>query len=80
MNVMLLTHVPLVAGVEYFSGLDPGWGYRFNEAIGKPLEISGFTTTASPVQVVHLNFQDEHCMGRERRHLRNFFQNPFGLR
>ena len=40
---------PFVAGVEYFSGREPGWGYLFNSGIGRPEEISGFTTTASPV-------------------------------
>ena len=39
---------PLVAGVEYFSGLDAGGGYLLIPWMGKPLEISWFTTTASP--------------------------------
>jgi hypothetical protein len=40
---------PIVAGVEYFSGLDAGGGYRCAEAIGRPLDISGLTATTLPV-------------------------------
>lgn len=39
---------PLVAGVEYFSGLEPGGGNLFMPCNGRPLEISGLTTIASP--------------------------------
>ena len=46
---------PFVAGVEYFSGLEPGGGKRWIPWMGRPLEISGFTTTASP----------EHRRGRK---------------
>lgn len=37
-----------MAGVLYLSGLDPGGGRRWRLAIGRPEDISGFTTTASP--------------------------------
>lgn len=34
----------LVAGVAYVSGREAGWGYRFSVGMGRPDEISGFTT------------------------------------
>lgn len=43
------TEIPFVAGVEYFSGLEAGWGYRLIPAIGRPVEISGLTTTTLPI-------------------------------
>ena len=41
---------PIVEGVLYRSGLEPGCGLRFWSANGKPEDISGFTTTTSPMQ------------------------------
>lgn len=40
---------PLVAGVEYFSGREPGGGCRFKDGRGRPLDIAGSTATASPI-------------------------------
>jgi hypothetical protein len=39
----------LVAGVEYFSGREPGGGCRFRAGRGRPLDIAGSTATASPI-------------------------------
>jgi hypothetical protein len=46
---------PLVAGLEYLSGREPGGGCRFRVGRGRPLDISGSTATASPAQ----GFNDE---------------------
>jgi len=46
---MLTNDEPLVAGVEYFSGREPGGGCRFTAGRGRPLDIAGSTATASPV-------------------------------
>jgi hypothetical protein len=46
---------PLVAGVEYFSGREPGGGCRFMVGRGRPLDIAGSTATASPTRA----FNDE---------------------
>jgi hypothetical protein len=40
--------LPLVAGVEYISGREPGGGCRFTAGRGRPLDIAGSTATASP--------------------------------
>lgn len=40
-------NAPFVAGVAYFSGREPGWGYLFLSCRGRPLEISGLTTVTS---------------------------------
>jgi hypothetical protein len=48
LNPADFVYTPFVAGVEYFSGLEPGWGYLLTLAMGRPLEISGFTTVTSP--------------------------------
>lgn len=49
-NHIWASHVPLVAGVEYFSGLEPGGGNRWRLAIGRPLEMFGSTARTSPVR------------------------------
>jgi hypothetical protein len=41
---------PLEAGVEYFSGREPGGGCRFKAGRGRPLDIAGSTATASPIE------------------------------
>ena len=41
---------PLEAGVEYFSGREPGGGCRFKAGRGRPLDIAGSTATASPLE------------------------------
>jgi len=41
--------MPFVAGVLYSSGLDAGGGRLWMLAMGRPDEISGLTTTASPM-------------------------------
>ena len=75
LEVQPTKHAPLVAGVLYFSGLEPGWGYLFKEGIGRPLEISGFTTVASPEKT----FFSPRTSSRSRKNnARNFFQKPFG--
>jgi hypothetical protein len=40
---------PLLAGVEYFSGREPGGGCRFMVGRGRPLDIAGSTATALPI-------------------------------
>lgn len=47
-TVITTLNTPLVAGLEYLSGLDAGWGYLFIVGMGSPLDSSGLTTTASP--------------------------------
>ena len=39
-----------MAGVEYFSGREPGGGCRFRLGRGRPLDIAGSTATASPTR------------------------------
>jgi len=41
---------PLEAGVEYFSGREPGGGCRFKAGRGRPVDIAGSTATASPIE------------------------------
>jgi hypothetical protein len=71
---MIDNHRPLVAGVAYGSGREPGGGIRFMEGSGNPELISGFTTTLSPVnRLVAYKVHSSAC-------LLSFFQKPFGLR
>ena len=67
--------MPIVAGVEYFSGLDAGGGYRCWVEIGRPLDISGLTATTSPVNPSYLS-NTTRCMV----YALNFFQKPLELR
>lgn len=57
---------PFVAGVEYFSGREPGWGYLFSAGIGRPEDISGFTTTASPALNVSKNADHNDSVQRTK--------------
>lgn len=75
MSTIDRTHSPFVAGVEYFSGLDPGGGYLLMFAMGRPVDISGFTTTTSPRTRCQLRMKS-----RTSQYERNFFQKPFGER
>jgi hypothetical protein len=68
---------PIVAGVEYFSGLDAGGGYRCAEAIGRPLDISGLTATTPPVKP---SYSKIHRIQACLLYALNFFQKPLGLR
>lgn len=68
---------PLVAGVEYFSGREAGGGQRLRFGKGRPEEISGFTTTTSPVSYVNVSGGEAIEFMEDSR---NFFQKPFGLR
>lgn len=70
---------PLVAGVEYVSGREPGGGRRFTAGRGRPLDIAGSTATASPIKTRRRRCQAHTHEGQEK-HPRNFFQKPLGLR
>lgn len=75
-------YIPLVAGVEYVSGREPGGGCRFTAGRGRPLDIAGSTATASPISPPprDTRVKDSAQWAFQKHNSRNFFQKPFGLR
>jgi hypothetical protein len=65
---------PLEAGVEYFSGREPGGGCRFTEGRGRPLDIAGSTATASPIATRRC----QECTTQFRKTLTEFLPEALG--